>query len=104
MASPYTATGNQNNTTSGTSGIKEQVHDQFDKLADKATRTLHDAAGQAEHFASRAADEARVVGGNVQEVAGNIQGAVTKSVKDQPMVTLAMVAVAGFVLGALWKS
>ena len=101
MASPYTATGNQNNTTSG---IKEQVSEQLDKLADKATRTMHDAAGQAEHFASRAAEEARIVGGNVQEVAGNIQGAVSKSVKEQPMATLAMVAVVGFVLGALWKS
>ena len=102
MASPYTATGNQNDTSSP--GLKDQVSDQFDKLADKATRTFHDAAGQAEHFANRAAEEARVVGGNVQEVAGNIQGAVSKSVKEQPMATLAMVAVAGFVLGAFWKS
>ncbi len=101
MATPYTAPGNQNNATSG---IKEQVSEQFDKLADKATRTMHDAAGQAEHLASRAAEEARIVGGNVQEVAGNIQGAVSKSVKEQPMATLAMVAVVGFVLGALWKS
>ena len=98
MASPYTATGNHN------SGIKDQVSEQFDKLADKATRTMHDAAGQAEQFASRAAEEARVVGGHIQEVAGNIQGAVSKSVKEQPTATLAMVAVVGFVLGALWKS
>ena len=40
----------------------------------------------------------------VQEVAGNFKGAVDKSVKDQPMATLAVAAVLGFVLGALWKS
>jgi ElaB/YqjD/DUF883 family membrane-anchored ribosome-binding protein len=38
------------------------------------------------------------------EVAGNIKGAVDKSVKDQPMATLAAAAAVGFVLGALWKS
>ena len=38
------------------------------------------------------------------EVAGNLKGAVDKSVKDQPMATLAVAAALGFVLGALWKS
>ena len=38
------------------------------------------------------------------EVAGNLKGAVAKSVKDQPMATLAVAAAVGFVLGALWKS
>ena len=102
MASAYTPTGTQNNPTSP--GLKDQVSEQFDKFADKATQTVHDAAEQAQHFASRAVEEAQAVGGNVQEVAGNIQGAVTKSVQEQPMATLAMAAVAGFVLGALWKS
>jgi ElaB/YqjD/DUF883 family membrane-anchored ribosome-binding protein len=40
----------------------------------------------------------------MQEVAGNIKGAVDRSVKDQPMATLAMAALIGFVLGAIWKS
>jgi ElaB/YqjD/DUF883 family membrane-anchored ribosome-binding protein len=38
------------------------------------------------------------------EVAGNLKGAVDKSVKDQPMATLALAAVVGFVLGAIWKA
>jgi ElaB/YqjD/DUF883 family membrane-anchored ribosome-binding protein len=29
---------------------------------------------------------------------------VDKSVKDQPMATLALAAVIGFVLGAIWKA
>jgi ElaB/YqjD/DUF883 family membrane-anchored ribosome-binding protein len=33
-----------------------------------------------------------------------VKGAVDKSIKDQPMATLAAAAAVGFVLGALWKS
>lgn len=50
------------------------------------------------------AEQGREVGDKVQEVAGNLKGAVDKSVKDQPMATLAIAAVLGFVLGAIWKS
>ena len=55
-------------------------------------------------MASRVAAEVHDVGVKVQEVAGNLKGAVDKSVRDQPMATLAMAAVLGFVLGAIWKS
>jgi ElaB/YqjD/DUF883 family membrane-anchored ribosome-binding protein len=84
--------------------LKERATDQFEKIADKATDKFRDVADQAEHFASRVADQGREVGDKVQEVAGNLKGAVDKSVKDQPMATLAMAAVLGFVLGAIWKS
>jgi len=40
----------------------------------------------------------------MQEVAGNMKGAVDTTIKQQPMATLAIAAVIGFVLGALWKS
>jgi ElaB/YqjD/DUF883 family membrane-anchored ribosome-binding protein len=40
----------------------------------------------------------------MQEVAGNFKGALDKSIKDQPMATLATAAIVGFVLGAIWKS
>jgi hypothetical protein len=40
----------------------------------------------------------------MQEVAGNFKGALDKSIKDQPMATLAGVAIVGFILGAIWKS
>ena len=78
--------------------------DQFEKLADKATDQFHRVADQVEDVASRVAEQGREAGEQVQEVAGNIKGAVDKSVKDQPMATLAVVAAVGFVLGALWKS
>ena len=84
--------------------LKDKATDQFEKIADKATDKFRDVADQAEHFAGRVAEQGREVGDKMQEVAGNLKGAVDKSVKDQPMATLAIVAVLGFVLGAIWKS
>jgi ElaB/YqjD/DUF883 family membrane-anchored ribosome-binding protein len=75
----------------GTNDLKEQAADQFKKIGERV-----------EDLASAAAEHVRDSGAG--EVAGNIKGAVDKSVKDQPMATLAMAAAVGFVLGALWKS
>ena len=61
-------------------------------------------AGTAEEVAARVAAQGRDAGQQVQEVAGNIKGAVDKSVKNQPMATLALIGAVGFVLGALWKA
>jgi ElaB/YqjD/DUF883 family membrane-anchored ribosome-binding protein len=78
--------------------------DKISDLKDPATDQLSKAADQAENVASRVADQGRVAGQRMQEVAGNLKGALDKSVKDQPMATLAGAAIIGFVLGALWKS
>jgi ElaB/YqjD/DUF883 family membrane-anchored ribosome-binding protein len=72
------------------------------EIKDKATDQLKKVADKAEGLASDAIDQLRDTGAG--EVAGNLKGAVDKSVKDQPMATLAMAAAVGFVLGALWKS
>jgi ElaB/YqjD/DUF883 family membrane-anchored ribosome-binding protein len=71
--------------------LKEKATEQFKKVADRV-----------EGLASSTADQLRDSGAG--EVAGNLKGAVDKSVKDQPMATLAVAAAVGFVLGALWKS
>jgi ElaB/YqjD/DUF883 family membrane-anchored ribosome-binding protein len=84
--------------------IKEKATDQFERMAEQTTDQFKRAADRAENIANRMSEQGREVGERVQEVAGNLKGAVDKSVKDQPMATLAMVAVIGFVLGALWKS
>src|SRR4249920_3715687 len=101
---PAQSTPYRGQATGSANDLKEKAADQFEKIADKATDTFRNVADQAEHFAGRVADQGREAGDKVQEVAGNLKGAVDKSVKDQPMATLAMAAVAGFVLGALWKS
>lgn len=84
--------------------LKESATQQFEKMADKATDQFSKAADSVEDVANRVVDQGRLAGQQVQEVAGNIKGAVDKSVRDQPMATLAVVAALGFVLGALWKS
>lgn len=84
--------------------IKERVTDQFERTAEKAADQVRSMADQAERVASRAAEQGREAGERIQEVAGNFRGAVDRSVKEQPMATLVMAAMVGFVLGALWKS
>jgi ElaB/YqjD/DUF883 family membrane-anchored ribosome-binding protein len=87
-----------------TSDLKDKATDQFGRAVDKATDTAQGVARQVEDFAGKAMDQGREAGERFQEVAGNVKGAVDKSIKDQPMATLAAAAVVGFVLGALWKS
>lgn len=87
-----------------TKDFKDKALDKVDNMAESAAETLHTVTDQAGQFANRIAEQGHDVGVKVQEVAGNFQGAVDKSVKDQPMATLAMAAVLGFVLGAIWKS
>lgn len=76
-----------------------------------AMRDLQSKAGDKIKSAQRAAEDtggqvtrqARQAGEGLQEVADNLKGALDKSIRDQPMATLALTAVAGFFLGALWK-
>lgn len=84
--------------------FKEKATAQFDKMADKATDQFGRVADTVENVATKVAEHGREAGERVQEIAGNMKSAVDKSVRDQPMATLAVAAVAGFVLGALWKS
>jgi ElaB/YqjD/DUF883 family membrane-anchored ribosome-binding protein len=101
---PAQSTPYRDQAASSVDDLDVKVTDQFEKIADKASDKFRDVADQAEHFAGRIAEQGREVGDKVQEVAGNLKGAVDKSVRDQPIATLAVAAVLGFVLGAIWKS
>ena len=83
-------------------GGRSDLSDKASELKDKATEQFKKVADRAEGLAGEAMDQLRDTGAG--EVAGNLKGAVDKSVKDQPMATLALVAAVGFILGALWKS
>ena len=76
------------------------VHD----LRDKANDQLDNVANRVESAARTVYERGHEVSDNVQEVAGNLKTAVDTSVRDQPMATLAVAAVLGFVLGAIWKA
>lgn len=71
-----------------------------DELAGKAANLAERTGEQIERFA----EQGRQATEQVQVVAENFKTAVDKSVKDQPLTTLAIAAGVGFVIGALWKS
>ena len=83
---------------------RSDFSDKAADITDKATDQIKKVADNIEGVATGAAYQIREVGDRAGEVSCNIKGAVDKSVKDQPMATLAMAAAVGFVLGALWKS
>lgn len=72
-------------------------------MADLAADHLGNAAQSAQEIAGKVADQARIYGEKAQEAAQNIKPCVEKSMKEQPMQTLAVASMIGFVLGALWK-
>jgi ElaB/YqjD/DUF883 family membrane-anchored ribosome-binding protein len=78
---------------------KDRLRDMAETTADK----VKDAADSAQDMAGKVADQAREYGAQAQEAAKQVKPFVEKSLREQPMATLAGAAVLGFVLGALWK-
>jgi hypothetical protein len=76
----------------------------MDRDRTAARDPLNEATYQIEDVASRLAGQGMEASARMQEVAGNFKGAFDKSLRDQPMATLATLAIAGFVLGAIWKA
>jgi ElaB/YqjD/DUF883 family membrane-anchored ribosome-binding protein len=72
-------------------------------LADTATDQLKGAADRAQELAGDVSRQAREYGEKAQDAARQVKPFVEKSLREQPMTTLAAVAAIGFVLGALWK-
>jgi ElaB/YqjD/DUF883 family membrane-anchored ribosome-binding protein len=93
-----------NDNQSNSSSTAERVADYASEASERVGKFAHDAGKAAQGAAQDIADKGRDAGERVQEVAGNFRGAVDKSVREKPMATLAMAAVLGFVLGAIWKS
>lgn len=75
-----------------------------DDLADKAANLAEKTGEQIERVVQNVADQGRQATEQVQVVAENFKTAVDKSVKEQPLTTLAVAAGLGFIIGALWKS
>ncbi len=101
---PHSEGSNGKRGQSTASDMAEQVADKAAEYAGKAGEQFDRVVEGAEGAMRSVAGTGREAGERVQEVAGNLKSAVDKSVKDQPMATLAVVAALGFVLGALWKS
>ncbi|MFA5958318.1 YqjD family protein [Hyphomicrobium sp.] len=80
-----------------TSSASQYGSGSVEDLKSKAKQAFDDATDRAQDIAGQAKQQ-------VGEVAGNVKGAIDKSVKDQPITTLLAAAAVGFVIGALWKS
>ena len=78
--------------------------DQISDFKEKASEQLGRVADRTESVGNHVAGQGREATKRMQEVGSNFKGALDKSVRDQPMATLATAAIIGFVLGALWKS
>lgn len=74
-----------------------------DRLRDAASDKMKDVASSAQDMADSVADQAREYGDQAQEAVRQGRSYVEKSLKEQPMTTLAGAAALGFVIGALWK-
>ncbi len=85
-------------------GVANNVSEKASDLASKASDQMDRAMESGQDMARDVAERGREGAERVQQVAGNLKTAVDRSVKDQPMATLAVAAAMGFLLGALWKS
>jgi ElaB/YqjD/DUF883 family membrane-anchored ribosome-binding protein len=84
-------------------GPDHTAKDRLHEMAGGAAEQLKSAADSAQEIAGKVTEQARVYGEKAQEAARNFKPFVEKSMKEQPMSTLAVAAVIGFALGALWK-
>ncbi|AGK57716.1 hypothetical protein HYPDE_30208 [Hyphomicrobium denitrificans 1NES1] len=66
--------------------------------------SVEDIKGRARQTVDAANEAAGDAKQQVEEMAGNVKGAIDRSVKEQPLTTLLVAAAVGFVVGALWKS
>jgi ElaB/YqjD/DUF883 family membrane-anchored ribosome-binding protein len=66
--------------------------------------SVEDLKGRARQGIDAASEAAGDAKQQVEEMAGNVKGAIDRSVKEQPLTTLLVAAAVGFVVGALWKS
>jgi ElaB/YqjD/DUF883 family membrane-anchored ribosome-binding protein len=81
----------------------EKGAERLREMADTATEQLKGVADRAQEVAGDVSQQARVYGKKAQDAAKQVRPFVEKSLKEQPMTTLAAAAAIGFVLGALWK-
>lgn len=84
-------------------GREQSTTDRARDMAEGAVDRVKDVAADAQELAGKVAEQAREYGEKAQDAARNFKPYVEKSMKEQPMATLAVASVIGFALGALWK-
>lgn len=77
--------------------------DRIEGAAETTTEKIKDAAESAQEFAGKAVEHTRQYAEKAQDAARSVRPFVERSLREQPMTTLAAAAAMAFVLGALWK-
>ena len=85
-------------------GSADAGEDRLRAMADVAGEKVKNVTEIAEEIVGKVVDQAREYGEKAQEAVKYFKPYVDKSMKEQPLATLGIAAVIGFVLGALWKS
>jgi ElaB/YqjD/DUF883 family membrane-anchored ribosome-binding protein len=81
----------------------QKAKERLREMAEGATEQLKSVTDNSDEIAANAAEQARVYGEKAQELAKKFKPYVEKSMKEQPMATLAVAAAIAFALGALVK-
>src|SRR5262245_31924366 len=84
-------------------GSADAGRDRLREMADVATDKFKNVTESAEEMAGKVTEQARECGEKAQEAVKNFKPYVEKSMKEQPLATLGIAAVIGFVLGSLWR-
>jgi hypothetical protein len=81
----------------------QHPHDRPHALADAVTDKLKEVTNDLPERAGQVADQALRYAEMAQDAVKQFKPFVQKSLKEQPMATLAGFVLVGFVLGAMWK-
>lgn len=82
----------------------QKAEDMVNQTVSDVERAAKKAMRGAEQTAEELARQGRQASDQIGDVAGELGSALEDSVRRNPLTTLGMAAVAGFVIGALWKS
>ena len=83
--------------------LDRPASDRVQNATDAVAAKSADVTADAQELANKVVDQARAYTEQAQEAAKNFKPFVEKSMKEQPMATLAAAALIGAALGALWK-
>ena len=81
----------------------DTAKDTLRDIADATGEKFKETAASAQKMEGNVADQAREYGAQAQDLAGDVTKFLEKSVKENPMQTLAAIAALGFMIGAIWK-
>jgi ElaB/YqjD/DUF883 family membrane-anchored ribosome-binding protein len=83
--------------------VDKPASDRVQNAAGAAADKAAEVAANAQELAGKVEDQAREYAEQAQEAAKNFKPFAEKSIKEQPFATLAVAALFGAALGALWK-